>query len=846
MERERTAQEELPSNEKEKDESSEAIKESLSLIEKRSDWIYLNLESEISKTKLFEVIKNIFQWWYYIEWFNFQNLRDYILFTDEDNIPNKLNIWESIKKFDSREFNQYQKRLKKSKRQVTIQFGYIELEEWDLKNPWEQVKMDYDKVLAVLFLNNVIYNIDFDEIQRNIDIQDSKKTVGNPVVIAEDEEPEHGQDAVIEPQISIKKDFTPVENEDWTIDYKRFKCPFPQVKDTSQPILIKKPATHGRYWRRVDGSIEQPQNWKEKNLKLLKWKGTEILEHEDGYHYLMPTQEWYIFTDKDRKINITDTATNSTEIGPKTGILYLNTESFVQFWDIQAEYWIENAQNVTVRNWEVSWYIFSNQWEVVLNRSSSLSWWEIINNNGRVVIEWNSINYATIQSIDWEIEVSYAENTTIIWTNIRIQNARNCKIIWDDVKLDNSYWNNIHAKELEIDKADENTVIVTPVENVSTRIYHYLEQLEKTIQEHKERQNQIEEKVNPILAKEKVKRALEIYYAHQRWEINISKEFSLKQRSALNKTFRYFEESLIPYLDELEEIKNKLNKANQDYELLNSKLNSQQNNYKIKINNPESKDIVHVFYLIQWIGWGSNLTEWNVWDYQETLNTLTPPSAAYQTKTIARIGNHQDSYEITHDQLRELLKSLDTNSSDTRSSETQEWKFEKWKQERAKRESFLSKWNKQQRFEDTKKVLEAIKEWKKLKNWINISNSDRINPAIVGPNTRFVAPVKINNKWIWTVIDLSESWIGIWLEQEEYNDIELENSIIELSFKLLNQEINVRIQVRWMDVNDWTILIWWDFTKIDKDTKLRIIQKKDNIQRVLKNAWLDETSNKNK
>ncbi len=466
--------------------------------------LYLNIDLikqnlTIFRRDLRNFISITFLDWFYFNWLDWNNLEILLYWNIDDieNIANKKwdlffanNInktkilkrqldfiykWEFIYHWSQKDF-----KILKSQFHQTIKMKFIELSEEEKKQFyilfWESnLNLEYniDQFIMYLWLNWVRYWINFDLLKEVI----HWKKIGSINEEMEIAVPKKSIDDKwdnLELKASLKIIRKPkMLDEDWAVDFKRFECSFPQVKEWNTILIITK-WVKWVDWINLDWSIINHKVAKTITVDSIvqDWKiFVDIIESLDEKWNTIITlkanRNLFITQALNNKINLWEDIIHKWIIWPETWIIEVwNKETtFHQKWWIETPFKLE-WRNV-ILSWEegsksyISWTVLATK-DILVKSWVTIYWWTLESKEWIITTkEWNFIHSnSKLISINWKVLVNwYIEHTTIIadeieirwdviwcnicWRSIKIYwKVKWSKIIWDKITIWNDIWDN--------------------------------------------------------------------------------------------------------------------------------------------------------------------------------------------------------------------------------------------------------------------------------------------------------------------------------------------------------------------------------------------------------------------
>ncbi|EKE27952.1 MAG: hypothetical protein ACD_3C00121G0001 [uncultured bacterium (gcode 4)] len=426
--------------------------------------ISIKLKDISNREKMLSIFDVFFKY-HYIEDLNYDNFQEIIYnFEEQKQCSEGLILWKKICPFSSVRRDEYKKFILNNseynwqllKVECTFSRIYVESESW------KEVIFDFkfDEFIAYMFSKWLRFWLDKNEICKWLWVQYYKWT------IAKIKSPTTWNPSRLETLIEMKPDKKPVEvSEKENVDLKRFKCIFPQIDCNVNDWLmaIKYKPTFWSKWMQIDWRIIDWLIWEDNiNLQILCWEWIETSEN-DTKVYIKANVSWFINAETEyhsswihipTKISVSKEINYRWDIWKETQSLEITCwEKISLLWNVRKYYeliW----NNIRVENWNIEWKVTSVRWN--MNVFWNVINWSAIALDWNIFINWNVITSSYIESFSWDIEIDYAEYSTIIWKNVRInKKAVGCTIICDNLQAEEiNACNLLIKKSVNINKLD--------------------------------------------------------------------------------------------------------------------------------------------------------------------------------------------------------------------------------------------------------------------------------------------------------------------------------------------------------------------------------------------------------
>lgn len=379
------------------------------------------------------------------------------------------------------------------------EFGPIPVKGPDNSNI--EITLTFDELVAAAWTKHIRFGLHVESIKQKISnrFQGMSEIAKSTVSI-------NGEDAKLEYLTRIEKDLTPLEDlKTGSTDLKRYKCTFPQILDLNQNKIVRKiRATEGVCGHYLNGEVIPSNAGRDLNLNTLAGEGTVVII-ENETEYIAANRIGYIIVNpKNGKISVTPEVQNHSPIGPETGSLEIKADQFNQYDDILNGYSVK-CNNIRVEEGNVNGEIISVKGRIEVK--SNVNSGRLIAQDGIITVAGIVTMNAYLESLNGDIVLETAENSTLIGENISVQFCVNCNVVGENIKIVTSQSNKIVGLSVVIEnseaasKTGENTEIIIPILELTDKrvrvISHILEE-KKT--KHAEIENKIKKlKENKLL-----------------------------------------------------------------------------------------------------------------------------------------------------------------------------------------------------------------------------------------------------------------------------------------------------------------------------------------------------------
>ncbi|MDD2565660.1 MAG: hypothetical protein PHZ26_02125 [Candidatus Gracilibacteria bacterium] len=432
-------------------------------IEKEKGLISMNLSLIPDREKLLAIL-DVFFSKYYIENINYENFSKLIYNFDELKLKGEsLQIGLKITEFKDARREKYKifilnkSEYKGELIRVECTFSRIYFEIGNGKEAIFDFKLD--EFIAYMFTKSIRYGLDIKEISKGLISQSHKG------IIAKNLDPSIGNPSSLEVLVNLERDEKPIEvGENENVNFKKFKCIFPTInhKENEGLLAIKNQPTLGKNGMQIDGRIISGLLGEDKiTLQVLCGNGTSFTEDETKA-YIRATESGFINVEKDsdavgaqrlRKISVDKNKSEKINIGPKTGTLDVTCcDKFSLSGNVDKNYELI-ANNVRIENGNVEGTVTSVKGNI--NIFGNVINGNIIALDGNAFMTGRVITSSYVESLKGDIEIDYAEYSTIIGKNVKVKKAIGCIIICDNLDAEEiNACNLLIKKSIKIDKLD--------------------------------------------------------------------------------------------------------------------------------------------------------------------------------------------------------------------------------------------------------------------------------------------------------------------------------------------------------------------------------------------------------
>lgn len=355
--------------------------------------------------------------------------------------------------------------------------GSAEIIGEEIRKRMEPTRLDFDEFVAALWAKEVCFGIAEDRVREAIQGSQAIR-----LEIARAVQPKLGTDASIEEKTAaLHRDNAPMILPDGRMDLHHFKNRFPQI--TADVRLLKKiPRALGKDGRNVTGALLEPPLPKDFDLAAQAGPGTRIERSAEG-EFIVSAIDGFINIDKQNQlISVTEKIVSREGVSMRTtGDVALAGDEFEEHGEVQERRVVE-GRHMTFFS-DVFGNIISRGGRVLLK--SCLAGGHIESPDGSITIEGRT-SRAVLEARGGDVQVEFAESSTIVGSRVTVKHAVNCDILGEAVNVEFSEGCAIAGKQVRIArsgaKRDIETIVALLVPDF-TRHNHEVVELEETRQQ---------------------------------------------------------------------------------------------------------------------------------------------------------------------------------------------------------------------------------------------------------------------------------------------------------------------------------------------------------------------------
>jgi len=480
-------------------------------IEVSDDEIYVNLELINFREEIIAFFDEIFKELFF-EDLDYK-IFDEIIFNFDKLKSNsgKIKIAKSIVSFDKNRRDKYQRPNINWNKSAEYTFSrlYEEINNW-----WKvvevEVKFNIDEFIAAMWNFWIKHWLKIEEIKKAFNESQISR-----ITIAEFTNYVPWIDARFLSLVKLWVDHQLKRTKDWNFDLQEYERVFPQIQANTK-IYQKIEKVPGQNWMDIlwrqiiapqvkDKSIFELIDWIDSWLKIEKDSGIDFIVAEKDW-YIVPLQwyydskkywedEWKIVEIKIweiiNKLKLTSELT--------LWIVWPNTWRINTFWKVFSK-WVDSTYSITCWeseisgevnwciyakndikiNWNVSWWNHTRTWK---NWAITIIDWQIISEQWNIELIWNAFSKSLIKALKWNIDIGSAEESIIIWKEIRAKNARKTIFIWDNITIEGNcndclfiVTKNLNIQSLTNNDNNENIVFVCKANNDIENQYNEIQE----------------------------------------------------------------------------------------------------------------------------------------------------------------------------------------------------------------------------------------------------------------------------------------------------------------------------------------------------------------------------------
>jgi len=301
-----------------------------------------------------------------------------------------------------------------------------EAEEEGAEPELERIQLDMDEFVAAMWLKNVRFGIETNVVRPLLRVDGTER-----VTIARKREPTPGQDAtVVELLNTLRRSNAPKLLADGRVDLHQFENRFPQVEKGTR-LMQKIPRVMGKSGWNVAGNELEPEAPLDLDLDRLSGLGTKVHRTGEGEFLIAEAGGFLKIDTATQSISITDKIINTEGVSVRTtGNLALTGDEYEEHGVVQERANIE-GRNMTFMA-DVHGNITSQGGRVVLKKNLVAG--SVKSPNGEIAIQGKA-SQATIEAVDGDINLKYAENCLIIGARVTIEQAIFCDVVARDLTI---------------------------------------------------------------------------------------------------------------------------------------------------------------------------------------------------------------------------------------------------------------------------------------------------------------------------------------------------------------------------------------------------------------------------
>lgn len=773
--------------------------------------IFICSQNNSSKFDVLTFLSELFRKWVYIHNINKRllvNIMDWI------KVVSEMKIWDNILSYDPEEISFYENLIYSD-----TEFAYFDVEQFN-KSGYVFSK---DILFLVMIDKWIVCWFEYENISYISEMKDWSIIIASPQNFSEQTSFHFVYEKNTSPKIQ------------WT-EYATSGLPTKsilkvwQISDLNDPVIIRLPENSWKVYN-IFWELISELDVKDTKLELESkcWNWTKIIEN--NWEVLLVAEKiGYLFEDGNWVVHVIDEPYYEWDIKDRYWEIIIDSDDLCVSWNIESNQKVY-CTNLTVKKWIVYWSIQSNSWRI---ESWSVCMWEIVSDSWAIITRWR-ISNSFLRSIDWQIVVNYAENSTIVWSNITIKNAINCVIVGDKITLVNCseskiHWIEIIIQSINTDKPkwrsinseeriilDDSTNILVPVLSISDnqsadaiKTEEILNLVRKKLVLKKRKLEELENDEEI----QKWKKIFELFRKDQNYLKSLSSSWKEQARfliARIQKEYLPLEEDYKKYRRYYDSLVERLSESQRNIENLWDP--------KIFVEWIYSNNIALISYLIK------N----NVFPYRVTINNYERLLKSTRMLIPPMPTRKKDKYtskvDVNHSTLREALMQ--------KSVENREIFWVVRDDKYSPRSEFLMNVTKDTTLEDKSKAIKPLldrfysEEFQEddIPVWLSWAFSSLTWRTIESP--KILIPIVINWQWRWLVFNISITWIWCCLLYEEGLEKEIiKHDNIMVDFSILWEDFMLDIYVRWTDIKNWCMFVGWNFFELSQLSRDRIKEKK--------------------
>lgn len=290
----------------------------------------------------------------------------------------------------------------------------------------ERVTLDFDEFVAAMWNIHVRFGIDAALVREALDSGRSES-----LVVARRLDAVEGRDASVEELTSLHRDDTPKLLADGRIDLHQFENRFPQVAKGTR-LIRKIPCVPGKRGWEISGNAIVPKTPTDIDIARRVGAGTRVECTEEGEFIIADAGGFLHINPANNAFSITDKIVNHQGVSLRTtGNLILSGDEYEEHGEVQELARVEGKNMTFMAN--VFGDIVSHGGRVTFKMN--LSSGSVTSPHGEIFVE-GSASRATIEAVDGDIALDYAEGCLVIGRRVRIRHAVLCDIVADELSID--------------------------------------------------------------------------------------------------------------------------------------------------------------------------------------------------------------------------------------------------------------------------------------------------------------------------------------------------------------------------------------------------------------------------
>ncbi|UFX83038.1 hypothetical protein [Candidatus Absconditicoccus praedator] len=618
-----------------------------------------------------------------------------------------------------------------------------------------------------------------------------------------------------------------------------------QISDLNDPVIIRLPENSGKVYN-IFGELISELDVKDTKLELESkcGNGTKIIEN-NGEVLLVAEKIGYLFEDGNGVVHVIDEPYYEGDIKDRYGEIIIDSDDLCVSGNIESNQKVY-CTNLTVKKGIVYGSIQSNSGRI---ESGSVCMGEIVSDSGAIITR-GRISNSFLRSIDGQIVVNYAENSTIVGSNITIKNAINCVIVGDKITLVNCSESKIHGIEIIIqsintDKPkgrsinseeriilDDSTNILVPVLSISDnqsadaiKTEEILNLVRKKLVLKKRKLEELENDEEI----QKGKKIFELFRKDQNYLKSLSSSGKEQARfliARIQKEYLPLEEDYKKYRRYYDSLVERLSESQRNIENLGDP--------KIFVEGIYSNNIALISYLIK------N----NVFPYRVTINNYERLLKSTRMLIPPMPTRKKDKYtskvDVNHSTLREALMQKSVENREI-FGVVRDDKY-------SPRSEFLMNVTKDTTLEDKSKAIKPLldrfysEEFQEDDIPVGLSGAFSSLTGRTIESPKILIPIVINGQWRGLVFNISITGIGCCLLYEEGLEKEIiKHDNIMVDFSILGEDFMLDIYVRWTDIKNGCMFVGGNFFELSQLSRDRIKEKKGLLDQKIRQIKTQKT-----